>query len=106
MIKLAVICRNNLILGLDHVGVDKTLNAIPQDIGLIYRLHAGLRNFQHDGPVWAFFRFTTRRLLAISEGKGGQLDVGLGLIVRRIVGENGGSVERAVVFREVKLSIR
>mgnify|MGYP000929348754 CR=1 FL=1 len=102
VVEAAVVGRDNLILGLDHVGVDKTLDAVPEEVLLINRLERGLGNLEHDGPVGALLGIRGVSLAAISLVKSRQLDVVGGLVVRRVVGEDGGAVEGAVVLREVQ----
>lgn len=102
VVKLAVVGGDNLVLGLDHLRVDETLDAVPEDVLLIDWLHGGLGNLQHDGPVWTGLGLARVSLAAISLVESGQLDVGLGLVVWGVVGENGGAVEGAVVLGEVQ----
>ena len=63
----------------------------------------GLGNFQHDRPIWSLLSLRRSRVLAISKLLCGQLGVLLRLVVGRVIGEDGGTVERAIVLRKVEL---
>lgn len=104
VVELAVVGRDNLVLRLNHVGVDQTLNAVLEEVGLVNRLHTRLGNFQHDRPVRACLSLTAASLAAISEGERRKLSISLRLVVWGVVGEDGGTVKGAVVFREVELN--
>ena len=101
VVELAVIGGDNLILGLDHIRVDKPLDAICQECRFVDGLHGRLGNLQHDGPVGALFGIGRRGFAAVGQLKSRQFLVGLGLIVRRIIREDCSAVERAVVLGEV-----
>lgn len=104
VVELAVVGGDDLVLRLDHLGVDQTLNTVAEKVGLIHGLLGRLRHLQHDRPVRTLLGLGALRLAAISQLLGGELGVLLGLVVRRVVGEDGGTVEGAVVLREVELS--
>ena len=104
VVELAVVGRDDLVRGLNHFGVDQTLDTVLEQVGLINRLHARLRNLQHDGPVRALLSLGTAGLAAIAQRECGELDIGLGLVVGGVVGEDGGTVEGAVVLGEVQLN--
>ena len=102
VVELAVVGGDDLILGLDHLGVDETLDAVLEQVLLINRLHARLRNLEHDGPVRTLLSLVRAGLGAIGVVEGGELGAGLGLVVGGVVGEDGGAVEGAVVLGEVE----
>lgn len=102
MVEAAVVGGDDLVIRLDHLGVDETLNAVLEHVLLIDGLHAGLGNLQHDGPVWALLGLSGAGLGAICHLLSGELDVLLGLVVWRVVGEDGGAVEWAVILGEVQ----
>lgn len=103
VVEAAVVGGNNLVLGADHVRVDETLDAVLEQSLLVNRLHARLGNLEHNGPVRALLGLRGSSLVAVSKVEGGQLRAGLGLVVGRVVGENGGTVEGTVVLGEVQL---
>ena len=103
VVEATVVGGNDLILGKDHLGVDQSLDALLQEGLLVNRLHARLGNLKHDRPVGTGLGLTRRRLRTVCVVQGGQLDVILRLVVRRVVGEDGGAVEGAVVLGEVEL---
>jgi hypothetical protein len=105
VIETTVISGNNFIIRLDHFGVDETLNGVTEDVGLVNRLHGRLGNFQHDRPVWAFLGLARLGLASIGEVLSWELDGLVWLVVWGIVGEYGGTVERAVILREVELDM-
>ena len=102
LVELAVVGRDDLILGLDQVGVDETLNAVLEEVLLVDGLHGRLGNFQHDRPVRTFLGLRRRSRTAVGEVLGRQLGLLLGLVVGGVVGEDGGTVEGAVVLGEVQ----
>jgi hypothetical protein len=102
VIETTVISGNNFIIRLDHFGVDETLNGVTEDVGLVNRLHGRLGNFQHDRPVWAFLGLARLGLASIGEVLSWELDGLVWLVVWGIVGEDGGTVEGAVILREVE----
>ena len=104
VVEAAVVGGNNLVLGADHVRVDETLDAVLEESLLVNRLHARLGNLEHDGPVGTLLGLRGSSLVTVGEVEGGQLLVGLGLVVGRVVGEDGGTVEGAVILGEVQLS--
>ena len=103
VVEATVVGGDDLILGEDHLGVDQSLDALLQECLLVNRLHARLGNLKHDGPVGTGLGLTRRRLRTVCVVQSGQLDVILRLVVRRVVGEDGRTVERAVILREVEL---
>ena len=102
VVEAAVVGGYDLVVGLDHLGVDEALNAVLEHVLLVNGLHAGLGNLQHDGPVWTLLGFGGAGLGAICELLSGKLDVLLWLVVWRVVGEDGGAVEWAVILGEVE----
>ena len=96
-----VIGRDDLVLRLDHLGVDKSLNAVLEEVVMVNRLHRRLGDFQHDRPVRAFLGLSRLGLAAIGKVLSWQLDRLVWLIVWRVVGENGRTVERAVILRKI-----
>jgi len=102
VVEAAVVGRDNLVIGLEHVGVDQTLDGVGQELVVVDGLHGRLGNLQHDGPVGTLLSLSTLGLGAISQLDGGKLLRGLGLVVGGVVGEDGGTVEGAVVFGEVQ----
>jgi len=105
VIETTVIGGDNFIIGLDHFGVDETLNGVTEDVGLVNWLHGRLGNFQHDRPVRAFLGLARLRFASISEVLSWELDGLVWLVVWGIVGEDGGTVEGAVILREVELDM-
>lgn len=103
VIEAAVVGRDDLVSGPKHLSVNETLDTLGQESLVVDRLHRGLGNLQHDGPVRTFLRLGALRLGTISNLDSWELLRGLGLVVRGVVGENGGTVERAVVLGEVEL---
>jgi len=104
VIEAAVVGGNNLVFWFDHLSVDQTLDGISQNIGLVDWLLGRFRDFQHDGPVWTFLRLVRLGLAAVCKTLCCKLDRLVWLVVWGVVGEDGGAVERAVVFGEVELS--
>ena len=47
----AVVSRDNLIVGLEHLGVDETMDGFLHNGLKVNRLVRGLGDLQHDGPV-------------------------------------------------------
>lgn len=103
VVEATVVGGNDLVGRLEHTGVDETLDGVSQDRLLVDRLHRGLGNLQHDGPVRTALRLSALGLGAISELLGGQLLGGIRLVVGGVVGEDGGTVKGAVVLGEVEL---
>ena len=102
VVESTVVCGDDLVLGLDHLGVDETLDAVLEEVLNIDGLHAGLRNLEHDGPVRTLLSLGRRSLLTVGKVESRELDVLLRLVVGRVVGEDGGTVEGAVVLGEVQ----
>lgn len=102
VVEAAVVGGDNLITGLEHLGVDETLDRLGKEGLVVDGLHGRFGNLQHDGPVGTVLSLGALRLGAVSELKGGQLLGGLGLVVGGVVGEDGGTVEWAVILGEVQ----
>jgi hypothetical protein len=103
VIETAVVGGNDLVCGLDHFGVDQTLDGVSEDVLLVNWLHGGFGDFQHDRPVWASLWLGRLRFAAIREILCGELDGFVWLVIWGVVGEDGGTVEWAVILREVQL---
>ena len=103
VVEAAVVGGHNLITGAEHLSVDETLDGVGQESLVVDRLHGRLGNFQHDRPVGTLLGVSALRLGAVGQLNGRQLLGGLGLVVGGVVGEDGGTVEGAVVLREVQL---
>lgn len=103
MVEGAVVGGDDLVFGLDHLGVDQALDAVPENVGDIDGLHRRLRDLQHDGPVGALLGLGRGGLGAVSKVQSRQRGVLLRLVEGRVVGEDGGSVEVAVVLGKVQL---
>lgn len=102
VVEAAVVGRYDLVLGLDHVRGDEAGDAVLEDRGFVDGFQAGLGYLEHDGPVGAFLRVGGVGFGAGGELLRGELGGGLRLVVGRVVGEDGGAVEGAVVFGEVE----
>lgn len=106
VVEAAVVGGDDFVLGLEHLGVDETLDGVGDQVVLVaHGLEGRLGNLEHDGPVGTRgggLRSTLGRALAVGELKGGQLDLLVRLVVGRVVGEDGGTVEGAVVFDKVQ----
>lgn len=103
MVEAAVVGGHDLVGRLEHTGVNETLDGLSQDLLLVDRLQRGLGNLQHDGPVRTTLGLRALGLGAVRELLGGQLLRGIRLVVGGVVGEDGGTVEGAVVLGEVEL---
>lgn len=102
VVESTVVGGDDLVLGLDHLGVDKTLDAVLEEVLNIDRLHGRLRNLEHDGPVRTLLSLGRSSLLTVGKVESRKLGVLLRLVVGGVVGEDGGTVEGAVVLREVQ----
>lgn len=102
MVESTVVSRDNLVLGLDHLGVDETLDAILEEVLNIHRFHGRLGNLQHDRPVRSLLSLRSRRFLTIGKVKRGELGILLRLVVGGVVGEDSGTVEGTVVLGEIQ----
>ena len=102
VVEAAVVGGNNLIGGSEHLSVDKTLDRLGQESVVVNRLHGRFGNLQHDRPVRTFLRLSGLGLRAVGHLDGRELLRSLGLVVGRVVGEDGGTVEGAVILREVE----
>jgi hypothetical protein len=103
VVEAAVVGGDDLVFGLDHLGVDETLDGIGEEGVVVDGLVGRFGDFQHDGPVWACLGAGILGLGAVGKLLGGELDGRLRLVVGGVVGEDGGAVEWAVVFGEVEL---
>jgi hypothetical protein len=103
VVESAVVGRDNLVVGVEHLGVNETLDGVFHDILKVNRLVRGLRDLQHDGPIRTGLGLSAGRLGTIGKLLGGELLGGVRLVVWGVVGENGGTVEGAVVLGEVEL---
>lgn len=103
VVESAVVGRDNLVIGLEHLSVNETLDGVLHNGLKVNRLVRGLRDLQHDGPVRARFGLSAGRTGTIGKLLGGELLGGVRLVVGGVVGEDGGTVEGAVVLREVEL---
>lgn len=102
VVEATVVCGDDLVGGLQHLGVDETLDGFGKECFVVDGLHGGLRDLQHDRPVRTLLSFVALGLGAVSQLEGRKLLGSLRLVVRRVVGEDGGTVEGAVVLREVQ----
>lgn len=102
MVESTVVSRDNLVLGLDHLGVNETLDAILEEVLNIDRFHGRLGNLQHDRPVRSLLSLRSRRFLTIGKVKRGELGILLRLVVGGVVGEDSGTVEGTVVLGEIQ----
>ena len=80
------------------------MDTLREDIRLIHRLKARFGNLQHDRPVRTRARATIIAFLTIGKLDSRKLHLVGRLVVGRVIGEDGGTVEGTVVFREVKLT--
>jgi hypothetical protein len=103
VVEATVIGRDDLILRLDHFGINKSLNGVLEEVGMINWLHGRFGDFQHDGPIRTLPGLAGFGLAFICEILSWELDRLIWLVVWRIVGENSGTVEGAVVLGEVEL---
>lgn len=102
VVELAVVSGDDLVLGLEHLGVDETLNTLLEESLGVNRLHGRLGNLKHDTPVRTLVEARVLGSRAIGKLHGGELLCGDRLVVGRVVGEDGGAVEGAVVLGEVE----
>lgn len=103
VVEAAVVGGDDLVVGPEHLGVDETLDGLGQDGLLVDGLQRRLGDLQHDGPVRTLLRLGVLRLGAVGQLQSGQLLGRVGLVVGGVVGEDGRTVEGAVVLREVEL---
>ena len=103
VVEAAVVGGDNLVAGLQHLSVDETLDRLGEESLVVDRLHGGLGDLQHDGPVGTLLLLRARGLGAVRQLESGQLLASLGLVVGGVVGEDGGTVEGAVVLGDVEL---
>lgn len=71
VVEAAVVRGDNLVRRLQHLGVDEALDRLGQECLVVHRLHRGLRNLQHDGPVRAILGLRVLGLGAIGQLQGG-----------------------------------
>jgi len=102
VVETAVVGGDNLVCWLKHLGVDKTLDTVAEHVLGVDWLHGRLGNLQHDGPVWTLGHDLLFWLGAVGVLHSCELDGGDWLVVWRVVGEDGGAVEWAVVLWEVE----
>lgn len=102
VVEAAVVGGHNLVARLEHLGVDKTLDALLEEVLLVNRLHAGLGNLEHDAPVRALGNLVACGSATICELHSGELLGGHWLVVGGVVGEDGCAVEGAVILGEVE----
>lgn len=103
VVEAAVVSRDDLVTRPEHLSVDETLDRLSKKSLEVDGLHRRLGNFKHDRPVRTLLGFSALGLGAIGKLQSGELLRGFRLVVRRVVGEDGGAVEGAVVFGEVEL---
>ena len=85
VVKAAMVGGDNFVSGFEHLGVDETLDAVPEEVLIVDGLHGGLGDFKHDGPVGPWlgrFRF---RCFTRGELEGWEGFRGRGLIVGGVV---------------------
>jgi len=105
VIETTVIGGDNFIIRFDHFGIDETLNGVTEDVGLVDWLHGRLGNLQHDRPIWAFLGLARLGFASIGEVLSWELDGLVWLVIWGIIGEDCGTVEGAVILREVELDM-
>lgn len=103
VVEAAVVGGDDLVGWLEQLGVDESLDGLSQDGLHVDGLHRRLGNLKHKRPVRALLGFLALGLGAISQLQSRQLLRGIRLVVGRVVGEDGGTVEGAVVLGEVEL---
>lgn len=103
VVESAVVGRDNLVVGVEHLSVNETLDGVLHNGLKVNRLVRGLRDLQHDGPVRAGLGLTAGRSGTIGKLLSGELLGSVRLVVGGVVGEDGGTVEGAVVLGEVEL---
>ena len=64
VVEAAVVGADDLVIGLEHFGVDETLDAVTEHVCVVDGLQRGLGDFEHDGPVGPFSRGGVRALFA------------------------------------------
>ena len=101
VVEAAVVCADDFVIGLDHFRVEEALDAVAEHVCVVDGLQGGLGDFEHDGPVWAFLWGRIRGLFAGCKLQGRKLLRRGGLVVGRVVGEDGSAVEWTVWFGEV-----
>ena len=87
---------------MEHFCGYETFDTVGEEVFVVDRLHRGFRDFEHDGPVGTFLGVGCGGLFAGGEVERGEFFGVGGLVIGGVVGENGGAVEGAVVFREVE----
>lgn len=105
MVEAAVVGRDDLIGRPQHFGVEEAADAVAEHVGRVDGFERRFRHFEHDRPVGAFLRRGVGRGGAVGEVEGRELFGRGRLVVRGVVGEDGGAVEGAVVFGEVELVV-
>ena len=102
VVEAAVVGGDDLVGGTQHLRVHESLDALLKQGVVVDRLHGGLGDFQHDGPVRAFAGVGRLGLGAVGDLDSREFLGGLRLVVGGVVGEDGRAVEGAVVFGEVE----
>lgn len=85
VVETAVVGRDYLVTGRKHLGVDETLEGIGDERVIIDGFEARFGNFEHDGPVGAWFGRFRRRGGAVGEFESGKSHGVLGLVVRAVI---------------------
>ena len=102
VVEAAVVGGDDFVGGLEHFGGYETFDTVGEEVFVVDGFHGGFRDFEHDGPVGTFLGVGRGGLFAGGEVEGGEFFGFVGLVVGGVVGEDGGAVEGAVVFREVE----
>ena len=102
VIEAAVVGRDDLVGGFEHVGVEEALDRAFEEGRGVDGFEARFRDFDHDGPVRARLGGGIIWYGAIGELLGGEFDVVGRLVVGGVVAEDGGAVEGAVILGEVE----
>ncbi len=101
--ELAVVGRDDLVISVDEVGVDASLDGLGKDLLRINGLEVRLGNLHHERPVRSLLGLLRGSALGgVSVLQSRELDVSLGAVVWRVVGEDGSTVEGAVILGEVE----
>jgi len=101
VVEAAVVGGDNLVTGLQHLGVDETLDGVLEKLLVVNGLHGRLGDLQHDGPVGALLGLGGGGLRAVSQLESGQLLRLLRLVVGGVVGEDCCAIKWAIILGEV-----